>query len=96
MKTRKIAKATTGILSVRVPVRLKHRLERLAKSTAANRSRLAVEALQTYIDEQESQLARIDQGIHDANAGRVVSHEEVKRYLRSWGNKRKLSAPGCK
>ena len=96
MKTKEPARAGTATLTVRVPLKLKKRLEGLAKSTASNRSRLALEALQTYVDDQESQLARIDQGIRDAGAGRVVSHQEVKRYLQSWGTKRKLPPPACK
>ncbi len=96
MKTKEPPKARTATLTVRVPIKLKTRLERLAKSTASNRSRLAVGALQSYVDEQESQLARIDQGIRDADAGRVVSHEEVKRYLQSWRSNRKLPPPQCK
>lgn len=96
MTTKSVSRARTATLTVRVPIRLKHRLEGLAKTTASNRSRLAVEALQSYVDEQESQLARIDQGIRDADAGRVVSHPEVKRYLQSWGSKRRLPLPVCK
>ncbi|HEV2493737.1 MAG TPA: CopG family ribbon-helix-helix protein [Terriglobia bacterium] len=96
MKAKGSAKARTSILTVRVPVKLKHRLEALARSTASNRSRLAVEALETYVDEQETQLARIEQGVRDADAGRMVSHREVKRYLESWGSRRKLPPPRCK
>ena len=96
MKAKSVSKSRTATLTVRVPVQLKHRLEGLAKSTASNRSRLAVEAIESYVDAQESQLARIDQGIRDADAGRVVSHAEVKRYLQSWGSKRKLPPPQCK
>jgi predicted transcriptional regulator len=55
-----------------------------------------VEALESYVDEQEEQLAKIDQGIRDADAGRVISHEKVKRYLQSWGSKRTLPPPRCK
>ncbi len=83
-------------MTVRVPVKLRKRLEGLAKTTARTRSRLAVEALETYVDEQEEQLARIDQGIRDADAGRVVPHAAVKRYLKSWGSKRKLPPPQCR
>lgn len=83
-------------MTVRVPVKLRKRLEGLAKTTARNRSRLAVEALENYVAEQEEQLARIDQGIRDADGGRVVSHQAVKRYLQSWGSKRKLPTPSCK
>lgn len=96
MKTKEPAKALTATLTVRVPIKLKSRLEGLAKSSATNRSRLAVEAIESYVDEQESQLARIDQGLRDADAGRVVSHAEVKRYLQSWGRRRKLPPPVCK
>lgn len=96
MKAKSASRGRTATLTVRIPIRLKHRLEGLAKSTASNRSRLAVEAIQSYIEEQESQLARIDQGIRDADAGRVVPHQVVKRYLMSWGSKRKLSPPVCK
>jgi len=77
-------------------MKLKRRLEGLAKSKATNRSRLALAALENYVDEEELQLAKIDQGIRDADAGRVVSHEDVKRYLQSWGTKRRLPPPACK
>ena len=96
MKTGRSPRAGTAILSVRVPTRLRNRLESLAETTASNRSRLAVEALENYVEEQEEQLAKIDQGIRDADAGRVVPHEAVKRYLQSWGRKRKLPPPRCK
>jgi predicted transcriptional regulator len=96
MKTKSPSRASTAILTVRVPIPLKRRLEGLSKTTARNRSRLALEALESYVEEQETRLAKIDQGIRDADAGRVVPHEEVKRYLRSWGSKRKLPPPQCK
>jgi predicted transcriptional regulator len=96
MKTKPALTSRTATLTVRVPVRLRNRLESLAETTARNRSRLAVEALESYVDEQEEQLAKIDRGLRDADAGRVVSHERVKRYLQSWGSKRKLPPPRCK
>jgi predicted transcriptional regulator len=96
MKTKESAKAGTSTLTVRVPVKLKHRLDGLARSTASNRSRLAVEALESYVEQRESQLARIEQGVRDADAGRMVSHRNVKRYLESWGARRKLPPPTWK
>jgi predicted transcriptional regulator len=96
MNVKRQSTARTTTLTVRVPAKLKRRLEGLAKSTAANRSRLAVEALETYVEDREAQLARIDQGIREADAGRVVSHVKVKRYLNSWGSKRKLPPPSCR
>lgn len=96
MKTTALIKGRSATLTMRVPIKLKNRLNDLAKSSAKSRSRLAVEALESYVDEQELQLAKIDQGIRDADAGRLVPHSEVKRYLQSWGSKRKLSPPACK
>ena len=96
MKVKTSTASATATLTVRVPIKLRKRLEGLAKMSDRNRSRLAVEALENYVDEQEEQLARIDRGIRDADAGRVVPHDEVKRYLKSWGSKRKLPLPSCK
>jgi predicted transcriptional regulator len=93
MKTKNAASSATATLTVRVPIKLKKRLEDLAMSTAGNRSRLAVEALESYVEDREAQLARIDQGLRDADAGRLVSHRKVKRYLQSWGSRRKLPPP---
>lgn len=96
MKVKNSQAPATATLTVRVPVKLRRRLEGLAKTTDRNRSRMAVEALENYVTDQEEQLERIDQGIRDADAGRVVSHEKVKRYIQSWGSKRKLPPPSCK
>ena len=93
MKTKSLPASATAILTVRVPVQLRKRLEGLAKLTARNRSRLAVEALESFVGEQEEHLAKIDQGIRDADAGRVIPHAAVKRYLQSWGSKRRLPPP---
>ena len=95
MSARNPVRSRTSTLTVRVPSHLKKRLDGLARTTGRNRSRVAVEALESYVEEREEQLARIDQGIRDADAGRVVSHDKVKRYLQSWGKKRKLPPPSC-
>ena len=96
MKVKTALNPRTASLTVRVPVELKRRLEGLAKSRASNRSRLATEALETYVADEELRLAKIDQGMRDADAGRVVSHQQVKRYLKSWGRKRKLAPPASR
>lgn len=96
MSNKAASKARTTALTMRVPIKLKNRLEGLAKLTARSRSGLAAEAIEIYVDEHELQLAKIDQGILDANAGRLIPHSEVKRYLQSWGTKRKISPPVCK
>lgn len=93
MKPRRAGGSSTATLTVRIPAKLRRRLADLAEATSVNRSRLAVQALESYVEDCEAQLAKIDQGLRDANAGRVVSHRKVKRYLESWGGRRKLAPP---
>lgn len=45
--------------------------------------------VESHSEERKSQLEKIEQGIRDADAGRVVPHSTVKRYLKSWGTRRK-------
>jgi RHH-type transcriptional regulator, rel operon repressor / antitoxin RelB len=86
---------STTTVTVRIPTRLKNRLNKLADATARSRSWVAAHALELYVEEQEWQVAEIRKGIDDLNAGRVVSHEKVSRWLRSWGKRRKLPPPAC-
>ena len=88
--------AATATFTVRVPAELKKRLDRLAKAADRSRSWLATDALRHYVEDQQWQLAEIEAGLQDADAGRVVLHEEVERWLKSWGRKRKLRPPTCR
>jgi predicted transcriptional regulator len=37
----------------------------------------------------------VRKGKKDVQAGRIVSHKKVARWLRSWGRKRELPPPPC-
>ena len=82
-------------LSVRLPAEIGARLDRLARETSISKSRLAKDAIVAYLDEQEHQLERIREGLADAAAGRVVPHDEVARWLESWGTEDELPPPKC-
>jgi predicted transcriptional regulator len=86
-------KSTT--MTVRVPVELKSRIDKLAEATDRSSSWLAARALHVYVEEQEWQLGEIRDGEKDVRAGRVVAHEKTARWLRSWGTKRELPPPSC-
>jgi len=88
--------ASSATITVRLPIELKKRLDHLAKAADRSRSWLATDALRHYVEDQQWQLAEIEAGLRDAEAGRVVAHEEVERWLKSWGRKRKLRPPSCK
>ena len=45
-------------------------------------------------DEFDAEAAADAEGLADLDAGRVVSGEAVKRWLRSWGTHDELPAPG--
>ena len=83
----------TTTMTVRVPTRIKRRLERLAKATQRTASWLAADALATYVDLHDWQVAAIKEGIADADAGRVVEDERVEAWLASWGTGKKRRAP---
>ena len=85
----------TATLTVHLPTEIEARLDRLARTTSVSKSRLAADAIVAYLDEQEHRLERIREGLADAKAGRVVSHEEVARWLESWGTEDELPPPKC-
>jgi predicted transcriptional regulator len=43
--------------------------------------------------ETEAFRAAVQEGIDDADAGRTVPYEDVRRWLLSWGTDRELSPP---
>ncbi len=45
-------------------------------------------------DDEADELAT-QRGEADADAGRVISHEAVKRWLMSWGTPNELPPPKC-
>jgi predicted transcriptional regulator len=85
----------TLTFTVRVPADLRKRLDRLAKAVDRSRSWLTADALRTYVAEQQWQLSEIEEGLREAEAGRLVPHEKVERWLKSWGKKRRVRPPSC-
>jgi predicted transcriptional regulator len=56
---------------------LEEKLTRLAHDTNRNRSALATEAVQAYVDRQLEIIAGINRGIADLQSGRVIPHEQA-------------------
>jgi predicted transcriptional regulator len=54
---------------------------------------LAAEALNAYLDVNEWQVARIKRAIASLDRGEGVPHEEVMRWVDSWGQKRERQVP---
>ncbi|MGH7837087.1 MAG: CopG family ribbon-helix-helix protein [Candidatus Binataceae bacterium] len=81
------------VMTIRVDRKTKTRLEKLAKVTARTKSYLAAEAIRAYIELNEWQIAEIKQAIKEADAGDFVDHEEVEKWLASWGSARERKPP---
>ena len=84
--------ATNAVLTVRLPPTLRKQLDALSKSTARSRSWLAVDALEKYLLDNEWQLQAIREGLDDSRSGRVVEHEEVEAWLKTWGKRSRKPA----
>ena len=74
-------------LSVRIDSRANKRLEKLAKSTGRNRSFLAAEAINEYLDLNEWQFAGIQKAVASLDRGAGIPHERVREWVNSWNNK---------
>jgi RHH-type transcriptional regulator, rel operon repressor / antitoxin RelB len=67
-------------MTVRLEDSVFEKLEQLAKVTTRTRSFLAAQAISEFVKTQEWQLAEIEHGIKEADAGELVSHEEIVDY----------------
>ena len=78
----------TTTMTVRLPQEIKDSLDRLASATARSRSWLAADAISEYVAAQEWQLAEIEQGVREADAGDFASPEEVTSVFGKWSGAR--------
>lgn len=83
----------TETLSIRLDVSTKKRLDALAKRSKRSKSFLAAEAIAQYVDSEEWQLGELQAGISELDAGQNVSHEQVSKWLKSWGKLGETKAP---
>lgn len=76
--------AASSVVTVRLDPTLKEKLDTLAKSTRRTRSFLAAEAIQAYVDLNAWQIAEIEQGLQEADAGDFMSDEELSNAVERW------------
>lgn len=83
----------TETISVPIDSEVNRRLDSLAEQTHRSKSVIAAEAISAFVDLEEWQLDEARAGVADADAGRTVAHEDVVRWVRSWGTKEELPPP---
>ncbi len=66
-----------------------------AMTAAASLSDEGQSTLARHIMDEAKRLAILE-GIADADAGRLIPHEDVKAWLESWGSDDELPPPQCK
>jgi predicted transcriptional regulator len=87
-----MAQGTT--MTVRLKPEVKDKLDALARDTKRSQSLLANEAIERYVDLNEWQVAHIRAALAEDEAGGPgVPHEEVVRWIESWGTDCELPRP---
>ena len=64
-----------------------------ADSSKHPKALLASEAIAVRIKPKQWQLDELQAGIAELDSGEEVSHEKVKKWLKSWGKPRESGAP---
>lgn len=83
----------TVTLAFRVPGEKAAALEKLAKSTERDKSWLLERALDEYLVNQAWQIDAVEEGVADAEAARMIPHEEMRAWLLTWGKESELEPP---
>lgn len=71
----------TVMLSLRIPSALAKRLATVAEATERSRTYVAARAIEEYVESEEETLAKIREGLAQADAGETVSHTEALRFV---------------
>ena len=75
----------TITMTMRLPRGMKDELDALARATGRNRNALVQEALRRFIDVQRWQIAEIEAGIREADAGIFVGNDEMDALWAEFG-----------
>jgi predicted transcriptional regulator len=67
----------TTTIAIRMPESMKAELGALAKATGRNRNTLVVEAVRRFMEVERWQLADIEAGLREADAGDFATTEEM-------------------
>jgi predicted transcriptional regulator len=86
----------TAPVSVRLETSLNEQVAAIAAALDRPKSWVIEQAVRDFVATQQWQLAAIDEGIKAADEGRVVAHDDVAAWARSWGQSDELPMPKCK
>ena len=82
----------SATMTIRLPVDVKEKLDRLAHGARRSKSYLAAEAVSAYVARELEIIEGVQRGLADVEAGRVVSHDdamaEIHRAIEAAGRDR--------
>jgi len=78
--------AAEKILNVRLPADLHGQLEQLVQATGRTKSFLTIEALKSYVSQEQWQIADIQAALQEADQGEFASPEEVNAVFAKYGH----------
>ncbi|PHR90871.1 MAG: hypothetical protein COA69_14245 [Robiginitomaculum sp.] len=85
--------ANSKTVTFRADEHMDHQLEQLATATDRTKSWHVQQAVEVYLELQSWQIGEVRKGLADMEAGRVVSHDKVGKWLKSWGKDDEQNAP---
>ena len=71
------AERTTSTITARISKELRSELDMLTRSTGRNKNALVEEALRRFVELERWQLADIEAGLREADAGDFAPNEEI-------------------
>ncbi len=84
-------------LSLRIDRKLSNKLDKEAKRHNRSKSSLAAIAIENFFEIEAQEIARIKRSVAKAKAGGpFVAHEDVMRWIKSWGTPNELPPPKAK
>ena len=91
--TKQTGTTTRATVTFHTSPATKARLDQLATATQRSKSFLTNAAVERYLADEEAFIAAVEQGLAEANAGKLIDHDKAATYLRSLGTKKPLPMP---
>lgn len=85
-------------ITVRLEPETVKRLDQMGEAMERDRSWLMSRAIERYVEEEAWQVKEIREAVQKVREGRgrFVPHEDVARWLDSWGTDNELTPPQCR
>lgn len=81
------------ILSIELDAATIERLNALSRRSKRPSSLLAAEAIAAYVESEEWQSSEIQTAIGELDNGAGIRHEDVAKWLKTWGKEHETEAP---